>query len=346
MGPYKESLGNILEETLGMIKETVLYAAIKKVIFEIGKLLVPGGGFIAIAEKVIRLLQFIVEARNKILDLIESFVKSIENAVKGDIPGIVKNITGALTKFITVALDFLVTFFGLGGLKEKVERFIERMRKPIIRGIDWVLGKVKPSVMKVMMKGKELIEKGKEKARSVVQRIVQWWRSRKTFKAADGESHALFFKGEERSAVLTVSSTEMPYTDFVNRAQTGTDTAKVDAKRQGVTIAGLIDTERNTPPAGNTPKEIEESSGQKATRVNNLLEKLKKYTSILFGPTIPDSFTGNVNAGVNEAGFGVSMSVKPLTNKNRPAGSPPTSANNDKYTDINQRRARAVRVIM
>ncbi|MDY9927087.1 hypothetical protein [Methanosarcina sp.] len=165
----KESLGNILEETLGMIKETVLYAAIKKVIFEIGKMLVPGGGFIAIAEKVIRLLQFIVEARNNILDLIESFVDSIEMAVKGNIPGIVNRITGALTKFITVALDFLVSFFGLGSLKEKVERLIQRMRKPIIRGIDWVLGKFKPLVMK----GKELFEKGKAKVIEAGKAVVQ-----------------------------------------------------------------------------------------------------------------------------------------------------------------------------
>ena len=66
----------------------------------------------------------------------------MENAVKGDIAGIVKLVTSALTKFITVALDFLVTFFGLSDLKEKVERFIERMRSPIIRGIDFVLEKI------------------------------------------------------------------------------------------------------------------------------------------------------------------------------------------------------------
>ena len=52
----QESLGTLLDDTLEMIKETVLYAAIKKVIFEIGKMLVPGGGFIAIAEKIIRLV--------------------------------------------------------------------------------------------------------------------------------------------------------------------------------------------------------------------------------------------------------------------------------------------------
>jgi hypothetical protein len=165
----KESLGNILEETLAMIKETVLYAAIKKVILEIGKLLVPGGGFIAIAEKIIRLLQFIAEARDKILDLIESFVDSVEMAVKGNVPGIVKHITGALTKFITIALDFLVNFFGLGALKDKVTRFIERMRKPIIAGIDWVLEKFKPLVMKAA----RFVEKGKEKLMEAGKAVVQ-----------------------------------------------------------------------------------------------------------------------------------------------------------------------------
>jgi len=164
-----ESLGSILSDTLDEMKETVLYAAIKKVMIEIGKMLVPGGGFIAIAEKVIRLVMFIVEARNKILDLIEAFVLSMENAVKGDIAGIVKRVTSALTKFITIALDFLVAFFGLSDLKEKVERFIERMRSPIIRGIDFVLQKFKPLVIK----GKELFEKGKEKVIEAGKAVVQ-----------------------------------------------------------------------------------------------------------------------------------------------------------------------------
>ena len=145
----KESLGSMLDETLATIKETVLYAAIKRVIIEIGKMLIPGGGFIAIAEKVVRLLQFLVEARDKILDLIESFVDSVEMAVKGNVPGIVNHITKALTKFITIALDFLVTLFGLGKLKEKVERILARVRKPIVQAIDWVLNKLKPPVLRV-----------------------------------------------------------------------------------------------------------------------------------------------------------------------------------------------------
>jgi hypothetical protein len=154
-----ESLGTMLSDALDEIREQVLYAAIQKVLLEIGKLLVPGGGFIAIAEKIIRLLLFIFEARDKILKLIDAFVSSMENAVKGDIGGIVNLVTTALTSFITFALDFLVAFFGLSSLKEKVERMIARMQTPIIRGIDFVLKKFKPLVMK----GAELVAKGTEK---------------------------------------------------------------------------------------------------------------------------------------------------------------------------------------
>ena len=164
-----ESLGTLLSDTLDTMKETVLYAAIKKVLIEIGKMLVPGGGFIVIAEKIIRLVVFIVEAGNKILDLLEAFVSSMEKAVNGDIAGIVERVTTALTKCITVGLDFLVAFFGLSDLRAKVERFIERMRNPVIRGIDFVLQKFKPLVMK----GKELVAKGKEKVIAAGKAVVQ-----------------------------------------------------------------------------------------------------------------------------------------------------------------------------
>ena len=213
-----ESLGTLLSDTLDMIKETVLYAAIKKVMIEIGKMLIPGGGFIAIAEKIIRLLVFIVEARNKILDLIEAFVTSMENAVKGDIAGIVKLVTTALTRFITLALDFLVSFFGLSSLKEKVERFIERMRNPVIRGIDFVLLKFKPLVMK----GKELVAKGTEKAvgagKAVVAKVANWLGIRKRF-TSEGETHTLFFKGNEASAQLWVATEEMPFSTLLKSKQ-------------------------------------------------------------------------------------------------------------------------------
>ncbi len=336
----KESLGNILEETLGMIKETVLYAAIKAVIREIGKMLLPGAGFVAIAEKVIRLLQFIVEARNKILDLIESFVDSVEMAVKGNVSGIVKRITDALKKFITVALDFLVTFFGLRSLKEKVERFIEKMRKPIIRGIDWLLKKLRPFVMKVMKKGKELLEKGKAKAKKIKEKLFQWWKAKKKFQAKDGKTHTLFFKGTGKQATLTVKSEEKPYARFIEWAEAKTATAEQKAALQGARdVAAEIDRVKiEKSPKGSSEEQKKIYAEEKQKNIDKLLDKLREHTAVLFGTELPDweaHFTG-----MNEAGFSIGMTGKSITRLNMPDGSKPTQAAQQTYDKLNKRRLR------
>jgi hypothetical protein len=82
------------------------------------------------------------------------------------VSGIASKVIAALKSFIVLALDFLVNLFGLGGLKSKVERVIDRVRAPIIRGIDWVLGTLKPIVMRV----KRAVEKGREKVAGAGQR--------------------------------------------------------------------------------------------------------------------------------------------------------------------------------
>src|SRR5262249_14723830 len=150
--------------------------------------------------------------------LIESFVNSMENAVHGDTAGIIKLVTTALTRFITVALDFLVAFFGLSDLKEKVQRFIERMRSPVIKGIDFVLLKFKPLVMK----GKELVVKAKEKVvgagERVVARVANWLGLRKRF-TSEGETHTLFFRGNEASAQLWVATEEMPFSTLLEKKE-------------------------------------------------------------------------------------------------------------------------------
>jgi hypothetical protein len=132
---------------------------------------------------------------------------------------------------------------------------------------------------------------------------------------------------------------EMVFSEWISRAQTGTDALRTTARREATRIAGLIDRERSTPPTGTDAEALERSRAQKATRVNTLLEELQPHTALLFGPLLPSSFRGSVNpAGASAAGFGVGMTVKPLTSKERPTGSPPTSAANVKYAALNERR--------
>ena len=338
----KVSLGNILEETLVMIKENVLYAAIKKVIFEIGKMLVPGGGFIAIAEKVIRLLLFIVEARDQILDLIKSFVDSVEMAVKGNVPGIIQRITGALTKFITVALDFLVTFFGLRGLKKKVERFIERMRKPIIRGIDWVLGKAKPFVMKAIKKGRELVEKGKEKGTAVgkaaIGAIKSWLGLEETFEASDGKQHKLYFTGKETSPVLMVKSNPGTFSAFISGIDVGTDQDKIKAQKEAKKIAKKIDEKKLEKLGGVTKEDKKKNKETKLKKVREFLGDLAKPTAILFGYDPGAAGEPEITHDTQSKGYGITMTAKKLNKEQERKGSRPTTKWKDSYAILNERR--------
>jgi|GEM_PF-2001500 len=332
-----ESLGTLLSDTLDEMKETVLYAAIKKVMIEIGKLLIPGGGFIAIAEKVIRLLVFIVEARNKILDLIEAFVLSMENAVNGDIAGIVKLVTSALTKFITVALDFLVAFFGLSDLKAKVERFIERMRSPVIRGIDFVLKKFKPLVMK----GKELVAKGTEKVVGAGKRIAsavrRWLGLEKKFVANDGMEHKLYFAGSETKPILMIQTHTTPFGTFIQNVDVGTDDKKIKAKALALPIAQDIDKKRLEPLEGTTEEEKERSKEQKLLEVEKLLGDLAVHTKLLFGELlgIPEP---EIHNNAQSAGFGITMTAARLNKKQKVQGSRPTGSKNSSFEILNRRR--------
>ncbi len=284
----KESLGTILTDTLTSMKETILYAAIKKVMIEVGKLLLPGGGFIAIAEKIIRLLQFIVEARNKILDLITSFVQSLELAVRGDVSGIVTKITGALKMFITVALDFLVTFFGLGGLKSKIERVIDRVRSSIIRGIDWVLGKLKPIVMKA-----------KGAAGRVKERVMGFLGLRKTVRHPRGEVHTLFFEQRGTRAELMIASDTRPFIAWVNSITNRPNLREhqVHARMLVGEIDRLEDMTRS-------------SNVDYTAAIGQLLQELAVEVMALMGPMMADSArtTAPVFAGLRN-GFGRGMRV-------------------------------------
>ncbi|MDD1615194.1 MAG: hypothetical protein LUQ28_01465, partial [Methylococcaceae bacterium] len=297
---------SIMDQVIKLAVDFLVSAIIKQVAVRIVMLFNPVGAIFQALEAIYRVLKWLFQNAARIFTLIETVVNGLGDVLAGNIGGFANTVEKALGMLIAPVIAFIADYLSLGDLPAKIAEKIKSFQ-------DWVMGLVEKALVWVIEKGKALIGVVK----SGVQAIVRWWRAKTTFKAADGETHTILLKGEEANAVLTVKSVEMPYSEFVNRAETGSDTKKVDAKKEAIRIAGLIDNEKTTPPAGNTPEALDKSRANKATKVKQLLEDLKPHTSILFGYTIPNSFSGNVNSGTNSARFGVSMLVKPLTNKNR-----------------------------
>jgi hypothetical protein len=83
----------------------------------------------------------------------------MEAATQGRTEGVASKIITGLKTGIVLALDFLAKQLDLDKIVGAVHKIIQSIRRPIVSAIDWVLGKVKPFVMKVIAKGKDLVAK-------------------------------------------------------------------------------------------------------------------------------------------------------------------------------------------
>lgn len=198
------SIGSFLSDTLNSLKEMVLYQIIQKALRKLAKIFIPAGGFVAIVELVIAALKFLFENRNRILDLIETFMNTLEDAIHGRVQAIVEKVIKGLTNFITLAIDWLAKLFGFGDLNDKAQRFLERMRNPVIRGIDFALNKISPLVYRVFRQKQapdQTAPPGQQLADTEVGENLEF--------IAGGKTHHLWINTQGPGVEVMVSSTPM-----------------------------------------------------------------------------------------------------------------------------------------
>jgi hypothetical protein len=326
-----EQLDNLQEMVFGQIRDWVIRTVVGQAVMRIVSMLNPAGAVIQAIIAIYNTIMFVRERLQQIIQVAESFFNSIAEIAAGRIGAAATTVEQTMGRLVPVVISFLARLLGLGGISDTIRNIVARIRAPIDRALDRV-------VDWFVAQARRLGSAVARGARGLVARVTRWWASRKNFTAADGENHSLYFAGEERSAVLRVRSQDMTYADFVRTLRPGNDQTKVASKNRAEAIARSIDQIRNTAATGATPADVERGEADKAARINQLLDELKTHTAVLMGPTIPPSFTGNPNGATNSAGYGVTMTVKPLTNVQRREGSEPTSAANTKYAQINERR--------
>ena len=197
----KEMIASNVSEIFEQVKETILYQTIEKVLAFVGSLFTPVGAFIKAVQTLYRGLRFLVDNIDRIAELVDAFLSSLELAVQGNVAAITDKVVLALRSFIVVAIDFLAKLVGLGNLGEKVRKILNYVRQPIIRAMKWLLNKVSPLVNRIKKGVKAVAGKGK----AAVERLLGWWGVRQPFKQG-GKPHTLYFKGSGKSSVLVMHS--------------------------------------------------------------------------------------------------------------------------------------------
>ena len=92
---------------------------------------------------------------------------------------------------------------------KKVGAFTESAKEKYQAGKQWVEDK------KEVVKDKytKTVNKGKEK----VVAIMEWWKAKKAFKNQAGETHTLFFQGQDKSANLMIASTPEILSSYIKK---------------------------------------------------------------------------------------------------------------------------------
>jgi len=174
----QERVSDLEDLVLGKIKDFVIERVIKGGITWIISLLNPAAAFIKACKAIYDIVMWIVERGSQLMEFVNSVLDSIGAIAKGNIGVVVTKVEDSLAKALPVAISFLASLLGLGGIGEKIRDIVDTVRKPIGKAIDFVVGGAVKGFKKMFggavgwAKGK--YEKGKAYVKGKVEAGKQW----------------------------------------------------------------------------------------------------------------------------------------------------------------------------
>ncbi len=209
----KEQLGSLKDMVIGGITDFVVDAVTKKAVPKLLALFIPGAGFISAILTIYDTVMVFVNKISKIAQVVTGFINSIVSIASGAIGAAASRVENTLAGLLSLAISFLAGFAGLGNVSAKLMGIINsKVRAPIDKALDAMVAWIVATAKKL---GKFLV-KG---AKSVVDAVSTWWKTRVPFTSHKGKSHKLFFSGEGEGARLKVASAEMFTEEFIARVE-------------------------------------------------------------------------------------------------------------------------------
>lgn len=190
----KEDLGNLKDMVIGAIQDWLIETVVKQAVAKVVSMFNPAGAIVQAVLAIYNVVMFVIEKAQQIMTLVEAVVNSVHAIATGAIGGAIKWIETALASAIPVVIGFLARLIGLGGISDKIKKFIEKVQARVDKAIDKAIAKVVAIVKKLF---------GAVKAGA--KKLLNWWKKKLPF-SGGGERHTLQFDGSERSARLAVHS--------------------------------------------------------------------------------------------------------------------------------------------
>jgi hypothetical protein len=163
-------------------------------------------------------IESFIQYLRELLEIVSKVLDGIIGIARGQIDEAAGFLENALATSLPVAIGFLANQFGFGRISQRIREILGSVRARVDGAIDWVIDRA-------IRLGQSLLDM----ARRGVAAVRNWWQARVGFRASNGQSHEMYFRGEGRNADLIVESDPEPFRDFVARQPDGAD--KTEALR-------------------------------------------------------------------------------------------------------------------
>jgi len=100
----------------------------------------PVGAIVQAVITIYNLVQFFIERAQQIAAFVNSIFDSIAEIAGGNIQKAVVAVENSLAKGLPVAIGFLASLVGIGGITSKVKDIIQKIRKPIDKAVGKAVG--------------------------------------------------------------------------------------------------------------------------------------------------------------------------------------------------------------
>jgi hypothetical protein len=204
----RESLSNLRQMAIDAIIDMVVNLVLTRAVPRLVAMFIPGAGFITAIVSIYETIMTFVNQLSRIAQVVRSFLDSIMAIAAGNIGAAAARVEATLANLLTLAINFLAGFAGLGRVADRVRALIERIRAPIDRALDRL-------VAWLVRMGRRFVSA----ARAGVRRVLQWWAKRRAVGSGD-QRHTLRFDGTERAARLMVHSDPMTPVAFASQFTT------------------------------------------------------------------------------------------------------------------------------
>ena len=265
----QEQMVALKDQAIGAVTDMVVGAVVKKAIPKLIAMFIPGAGFVSAIVSIYDTIKTIIEKVGQIAAVVKGFVDSIVAIAAGQIESAAKRVEMTLANALSLAINVLFGFLGLGDIAGQVMGAINKIRATVDRAVDALIAWI-------VKMAKTLFAKGK----AAVGKLISWWNTKTQFRAG-GESHSLYFQGEGPQAKLIVASDALPVEVFLKEKEPA---AKGDpVKEEAIKAVRSLLKEVNdlTPDTASQEKKAEDATLQKKIEglMNQMGEHLVKLLS-------------------------------------------------------------------